>query len=82
MAKIWEKVGIMTKINSKLFPKKSSELARSSELAPSELAQHPCMLVLESPKFTNPSLVFDDDVMKVWHYQDIIYSTPKGLVLF
>ena len=27
----------MTKINSKLFPKKSSELARSSELA-----QHPC----------------------------------------
>ena len=44
MAKIWEKVGIMTKINSKLFPKKSSELARSSELAPSELAQHPCMI--------------------------------------
>ena len=34
----------MTKINSKLFPKKSSELARSSELAPSELAQHPCIL--------------------------------------
>ena len=40
------------------------------------------MLVLESPKFTNPSLVFDDDVMKVWHYQDIIYNTPKGLFLF
>ena len=33
----------MTKINSKLFPKKSSELARSSELAPSELAEHPCI---------------------------------------
>ena len=33
----------MKKIISKLFPKKSSELARSSELAPSELAQHPCI---------------------------------------
>ena len=32
----------MTKINSKHFPKKSSELTRPSELAPSGLAQHPC----------------------------------------
>ena len=31
----------MTKINSKLLPKKLSELAQSSELAPSELAEHP-----------------------------------------
>ena len=36
----------MTKTNSKLFPKKSSELAQSSELAPSESAEHPCKLHL------------------------------------
>ena len=33
---------------------------------------------LDSPKFKTPNLVFNDDVVKIWHYQDIVYNTPKG----
>ena len=39
------------------------------------------MFIVESQKLTNPSLVFNDAMIKVWHNQDIIYSEPKGLVL-
>ena len=50
----------MTKISSKLFPKKSSELARSSELAPSELAQHPCSKLLSKFGLQVENLLFYD----------------------
>ena len=51
---MWSKFEKMTKNNFKLFPKKSSELARSSELAPSELAKHPCNVIF----FQNTTQVF------------------------
>ena len=38
--------------------KKSSELARSSELAPSELAQHPCILSILNSKIKHANLYY------------------------